>query len=96
MSTLEMLGGFACLIFFAPLILAVFLLLKAEGGPAFVGRQYIGSDGTPSTLWRFRTRSPGKADTLSAFLLWSRAEVLPEIYNVAKGDIRFARMLADI
>ena len=93
---LEMLGGVACLIYFAPLILVVFLLLKTDGGPAFVGRKHINSDGTSSTVWRFRTRSPGRPDNLCAFLLWSRTEVLPEIYNVARGDISFSQMLSDI
>jgi lipopolysaccharide/colanic/teichoic acid biosynthesis glycosyltransferase len=95
-KALEMLGGVACLIYFSPLILLVFLLLKAGGGPAFVGHEHISSDGTSSTLWRFRAGNPEPSDKLGRFLLWNRAEVLPEIYNVAKGDIGFSQILSDI
>jgi lipopolysaccharide/colanic/teichoic acid biosynthesis glycosyltransferase len=93
---LSILGGVACLIFFAPLTLIVFLLLKADGGPAFVGHKHINSDGKSSTIWRFRARSPGRPENLGEFLLRSRTEILPEIYNVAKGDISFSEMLSDI
>ena len=92
----SILGGAVCLIFFAPLILVVYLLLMAEGGPAFVGHEHANSDGTFSTVWKFRTRSPGRPEILGDFLLRSRIEVLPQIYNVAKGDISFSEMLSDV
>ena len=93
---LEILGGVACLIFFAPLIVMVFLLRKADGGSAFVGHKHTNSDGTSSTVWRFRARNLGRPENYSEFLLRSRTEILPEIYNVAKGDISFSEMLSDI
>jgi lipopolysaccharide/colanic/teichoic acid biosynthesis glycosyltransferase len=90
---LERLGGAACLILFAPLILTIFLLLRAEGGPAFVRRRHAEPDGTGAALWRFRA---GRSEPLGRFLAWSRTEVLPECYNVARGDIGFSRMLDDL
>jgi lipopolysaccharide/colanic/teichoic acid biosynthesis glycosyltransferase len=93
---LSTLGGTACLIFFAPLILAVYLLLKTDGGSAFVGHEHTNSDGTCLTVWRFRARSLGRPENLSEFLWRSRTEILPEIYNVAKGDISFSQMLSHI
>jgi lipopolysaccharide/colanic/teichoic acid biosynthesis glycosyltransferase len=93
---LDILGGVVCLIFFAPLILVVFLLLKADGGPVFIGHKHTSSDGRPSTLWRFRARSPGRPKNVREFLSRSRIEILPEIYNVAQGDLGFFEMLGDV
>jgi lipopolysaccharide/colanic/teichoic acid biosynthesis glycosyltransferase len=95
-SILSILGGAACLIFFAPLILVVYLLLKTDGGSAFVGHKHTNTDGTSSTVWRFRARSQGRPEKISEFLWRSRIEILPEIYNVAKGDISFSEMLSHI
>ena len=52
---LRCLCGLACTIFFAPLLLCAYLLVRADGGPAFVGYERTGQDGTPIKAWRFRT-----------------------------------------
>jgi len=45
----------ACAIFFAPLLLCVYLLVRTDGGPAFVGDEHVRQDGTSVSAWRFRT-----------------------------------------
>jgi len=93
---LDILGGVVCLIFFAPFVLVVFLLLKADGGPMFIGHKRTSPDGRSSTVWRFCIRSSGRLKNVREFLSRSRIEILPEIYNVAKGDLGFFEMLGDV
>ena len=45
----------ACVVFFAPLMLAVYLLVRADGGPALVSSAHLRPDGTAVRTWRFRT-----------------------------------------
>ena len=47
--------GLACAIFFAPLLLSVYLPVRADEGPALVGHEHVRQDGTSVSAWRFRT-----------------------------------------
>ena len=109
-NKLDMLAALACLIFFAPLIFSIYLLVRADGGPAFVSHAYVGSDGASFTAWKFRTtrldsekrgRDEGSVSTdpsftvIGGFLYRTQIERLPRLYNVVMGDLTLFQMLHD-
>jgi lipopolysaccharide/colanic/teichoic acid biosynthesis glycosyltransferase len=97
-------------VFFAPLTVFIYLLLRIQGVAAFTVQQRIREDGTPYTLWRFRTadlvekHAGMRVDSarrrllveVGAFLYWSRLEALPAFYNVLRGDISLREMMLEI
>ena len=107
----DVLVGWGALVFFAPLMLAVYMAVRADGGPAFVGRDRAGRDGTIFKVWNFRTT---KQQTLRTFrnnqieltnpdftrvgriLYRARLENLPSFYNVFKGDMSLAEMMQNL
>ena len=106
----DVLAALACLIFFAPLILSIYLLVRADGGPAFVSHAYVGSEGASFTAWKFRTarldserrgRDEGSVSTnpsftvIGGFLYRTRSDMLPRFYNVVKGDLTLFEMMDD-
>ncbi len=99
-----------CLIFFAPLILATYLLVRAEGGRAFVSHDRPRGDGTIFEVWKFRTTKQETPRTfrnnqieaespnftkLGRALYRTRLDVLPRLLNVVKGDMSLAEMMQD-
>jgi lipopolysaccharide/colanic/teichoic acid biosynthesis glycosyltransferase len=97
--------------FFAPLIFVVYVLLRADGGPAIVRHERVRADGTSFMAWRFRTHRravealaghpsfASREPDLSAvgrILCRTRIEVMPLLYNVIKGDLRFSDMMDEI
>ena len=104
------LSALICAVFFAPLILAVYLMVRADGGPALVGSAHLRRDGTAIRTWRFRTmrRRPRQGDgrgvrksddsratMLGSLLRRTRIDTLPTLYNVVKGEISLSEMIQD-
>ena len=97
-----------CVAFFAPLMLAVYLLVRADGGPALVSSTHLRRDGTAVRIWRFRTvrlrhatrddrgtrkRGESQATAVGEFLRRTRTDTLPMLYNVAKGEFSMSEMM---
>jgi O-antigen biosynthesis protein WbqP len=104
------LGALLCLIFFAPLLLAIYLLVRADGGRGFVSHERARRDGTIFEVWKFRTTKQQTPRTFrnSQFepesqnftkfgrvLYRTRLDVLPSFLNVLKGDMSLAEMMQD-
>ena len=99
---LSILGALIFMVILAPLFVFVYLLVRADGGAAFVCEHYAGPDGRSFKTWKFRTRR-ARADgqlarvprldatagltTLGACLHRSRIDAIPLLYNVVKGDM---------
>ncbi len=95
----DVLVALLCLIFFAPLFLAIYLLVRADGGHVFVSHERSRGDGTIFKVWNFRTtkqQTPRtfrnnqiEPDSLNftkfgRLLFRARLDVLPSFYNVLK------------
>lgn len=106
----DVLAAFTCLLFFAPLILTIYLLVRADGRRAFVSHERIGRDGAIFEVWSFRTtkretprkfRSSQTAPESPAFTMLGRVlhrtqlDLLPGFYSVLKGDMSLAEMTHD-
>ena len=86
------------LVFTLPLMVIIAVLIKCEGrpGPVFERRQRIGPDGRRFQVLSFRTAAyrPGQRGTnwqttpLGQFLKITRLDALPQLFSVARGDIR--------
>jgi len=95
-----------CLIFFGPILLGITLLIMCGSrGPVIVKRAAVDANGSIFEAWTFRTdaasRNGGKAaagtrlrDIFVSFLKISRAENLPGLMNILRGEIPFAQLLA--
>jgi len=85
----EWLGACLALIFVAPLLLALLLLLGLQNqGPVITSDWRIGRDGKRFRCWRLgaaRAREPNS--WLDQFLYLSRLEYLPRLLNVIAGDL---------
>lgn len=99
-----------CMVFFAPLILVVYLLVRADGGPALVSSAHVRRDGTAVRTWRFRTlrryegqrndrgawkSSESHATAVGRFLRRTRTDTLPMLYNVVKGEFSMSELMQD-
>ena len=106
----DVLVALLCLIFFAPLFLAIYLLVRADGGPAIVSHERTRADGTIFKVWKFRTtkqqtprtfrnnRIEPESPNFTKFgrvLYRARLDVLPSFHNVLKGDMCLAEMTQD-
>lgn len=104
------LSALVCAVFLAPLILAVYLLVRCDGGPALVSSALLRRDGTAVRTWRFRTvrlhhgscddrgtwkRDKPQATGVGRFLRRTRTDTLPMFYNVLKGEISLSEMMQD-
>ena len=100
-AVVDLLGALACALFFAPLFVTIYLLVKTDGGPAIVAFERAKSDGTTFTAWRFRTTNPkplaGAEPTsftrLGALLHRYRLDQLPEFANVIRGEMTLTEMM---
>ena len=83
-------AGFVLLAYFSPLILliSVVMVLRSRQTPVFVGVEQP-SDETPDrtskVLWRFQCDDSDSF--LNQFLTQTRLNLLPQLANVAHGDI---------
>ncbi len=94
------------LIYFAPVMLTVALLIKMDSrGPVFTRQSRCGSSGQTIGLLEFRTIvdegsrygetigfRAGQTE-LGAFLCQSRLEMLPRLVNILRGEVSFGTLL---
>ena len=106
----DVLVALLCLIFFAPLLLAIYLLVRADGGHAFVSHERTRADGTIFKVWDFRTtkrqtprmfrnnRIEPESPNFTKFgrlLYRARLDALPRLLNVLRGDMSLAEMMQE-
>lgn len=84
------------LLFMLPMLLAIALAVRMDGGPVFYIRSYVGRDGRSFGYLRFRTCTfPRDADgardprvtRVGRILRASRFDDLPQFINVLRGDM---------
>ena len=107
----NILGAVISAVFFAPLMFVIYVLVRADGGPAIVRHERVREDGTSFMAWRFRTHrqaveavgsQPRFASTepdlsaVGSILYRTRIEIMPLLYNVIKGDLRLSEMMDEI
>lgn len=93
------------LIYFAPVMLAVALLIKFDShGPVFLRQTRRAANGEMQALWEFRTclsggsdllqaNSYGEQTVLGAFLCETRLDLLPRLVNMLRGEVSFGALL---
>ncbi len=88
---IDLVGAALLLIPMAPAFVLVFLLVRADGGSAFVARRrVVGRGGREFGLLAFR--APEEADgerltRLGRALRWTALDELPQLLNVLRGDM---------
>ena len=87
---IDVAGAAALLLLVAPTFALVFLLVRADGGPAFVARRRVGRGGREFGHLAFR--APEEADgqrlaCLGQALRWTGLDELPQLLNVLRGDM---------
>ena len=93
----NLLGGTVVFVLIAPLMLLIALLVYAETGSVLVKQENLGVGGRTFYSFSFQTQKPSKAgdatkgrtrQTRSGAVLQSLGmDVLPQIFNVIKGDM---------
>ena len=90
-------GAALLLLFVAPTFALVFLLVRADGGLAFVARRRVGRGGREFGCLAFRTPVVGgggggasegeRLTRLGRALRWTALDELPQLLNVLRGDM---------
>jgi lipopolysaccharide/colanic/teichoic acid biosynthesis glycosyltransferase len=90
-SVMNRAAGLLILAFFAPviLIIAATLMARAEKARVFVAARQV--PGGAARLWQFHIAAP--ETPLEGFLQRSRLNLLPQLVNVARGDIDISQAL---
>ena len=93
----------ACgLLVLAPLLAAIAVAVRRDGGPAFFRQWRVGRGGQPFRLWKFRTMVPNaeglgpaltaagdpRVTRVGAWLRRRKLDELPQLLNVLAGDMR--------
>ena len=93
------------LVYFAPVMLAVALLIKFDShGPVFTRHTRRNANGELLALWEFRTcmadgtnllntSGYGSQTELGAFLCETRLDLLPRLVNMLRGEVSFGSLL---
>lgn len=98
---LDVVASAAGLVALLPLLAALALAVRADGGPAFFRQERIGRDGRPFRLWKFRTMVPDAArlgppltsahdprvTAVGRWLRRARLDELPQLLNVLAGEM---------
>lgn len=97
---LDLIAAAGALLVLSPLLLLVALLIRVfDPGPAIFRQQRVGKDGTPFTLYKFRSMPVNTGDIPSAGisavrLAWTgkvirrtNLDELPQLVNILKGDM---------
>jgi undecaprenyl-phosphate galactose phosphotransferase len=64
----DLAGSLALLVLFGPLMLALALAVRCDGGPALFGHRRIGADGQAFRCWKFRSMVPDAEAVLARTL----------------------------
>ncbi len=88
--SIDVAGAALLLLLAAPTFALVFLLVRADGGPALVARPRVGRGGREFGHLAFRV--PEEADgqrltCLGQALRWTGLDQLPQLLNVLRGDM---------
>jgi exopolysaccharide production protein ExoY len=96
---LDVAGAALLLLPVAPIFILAFLLVRADGGPAFVAQRRIGRGGSEFRYFLFRAPEAGagggrgaaeeaeRLTRLGRALRWTAIDELPQLLNVLRGDM---------
>ena len=65
---MDRVGALCALTLLSPVFLALALIVKRDGGPAFYSQRRIGENGRPFKCWKFRSMVTNSAEVLSNLL----------------------------
>jgi len=98
---LDVAASAAGLLALSPLLLAVAVLVRRDGGPAFFRQERVGRDGRPFRMWKFRTMVPNaerlgpqltaagdpRITPIGRWLRRTKLDELPQLANVLVGEM---------